>query len=572
MARRRALLSVSDKTGVVAFARALAEQGWEVLSTGGTARSLREAGLDVTDVSAVTGHPEMMDGRVKTLHPAIHAGLLARRSLAGDMAALWEQGYRTIDLVAVNLYPFRETIAASGVTLTDAMENVDIGGPTLIRAAAKNHGDVWVVVDPADYDAVLEAVAAVDRGDATASASALSAELTVLRRRLAAKVFRHISAYDEAIAGYLEGLESGRADTGRDEPMAGRVTLTLERREELRYGENPGQGAAFYAAATGDHGIAKLDQIHGKSLSYNNILDLDGALLSLAPFAFSPDPAVCIVKHTTPCGLAVSSTLADAFARARRTDPVSAFGSVIAVNRPLDRDTAKGISSMFVECVVAPRFTSGALAELVDKKNIRLLELPDARPAGSGGRSSAGGGGAEADEAAKSRFLARAAGHEGAISFRSVYGGVLFQSLPDPPLHGRGDPGWKVVTARHPTAAERADLSFAWAAVAGVKSNAILLAKNGATVGIGAGQTSRVDSSRLAVRKAREARLEAELDGCVLASDAFFPFRDGVDAAADAGARAIVQPGGSIRDDEVVAAADEHGIAMVFTGRRLFRH
>jgi len=572
VARRRALLSVSDKTGVVAFARALAEQGWEVLSTGGTARSLREAGVDVTDVSAVTGHPEMMDGRVKTLHPAIHAGLLARRPLAGDMAALAEQGYRTIDLVAVNLYPFRETIAASGVTLADAMENVDIGGPTLIRAAAKNHADVWVVVDPADYDAVLEAVAAADAGAATASAPAPSAAAPALRRRLAAKVFRHISAYDEAIAGYLEGLESGRPDTGRDEPMAGRVTLELERRQVLRYGENPGQGAAFYAAASSDHGIAKLEQIHGKSLSYNNILDLDGALLSLAPFAFSPEPAVCIVKHTTPCGLAVSSTLADAFARALRTDSVSAFGSVIAVNRPVDRDTAAGIGSMFVECVVAPGFTSGALEVLAARKNIRLLALPGGLPAGSEGRSDASGSDAAADKAEKSRFLARAAGHEGALSFRSVYGGVLFQSLPDPPLHGRDDPGWKVVTARHPTAVERADLSFAWSAVAGVKSNAILLAKNGATVGIGAGQTSRVDSSRLAVRKAREAGLEAELDGCVLASDAFFPFRDGVDAAADAGARAIVQPGGSIRDDEVVAAADEHGLAMVFTGRRLFRH
>ncbi|MDE2804352.1 MAG: bifunctional phosphoribosylaminoimidazolecarboxamide formyltransferase/IMP cyclohydrolase [Gemmatimonadota bacterium] len=557
MARRRALLSVSDKTGIVAFARALAGRGWEVLSTGGTARSLREAGVDVTDVSAVTGHPEMMDGRVKTLHPAIHAGLLARRALPGDMAALAEQGYRPIDLLAVNLYPFRETIATSGVTLADAMENVDIGGPTLSRAAAKNHADVWVVVDPADYNAVLEAVAVTDFAGATETDPAAPAEASALRRRLAAKVFRHISAYDEAIAGYLEGLEeSGRPDTGPDEPMAARITLELQRREVLRYGENPGQVAAFYAAATGNHGIAKLEQIHGKSLSYNNILDLDGALLSLAPFAFSPDPAVCIVKHTTPCGLAVSATLADAFARARRTDPVSAFGSVIAVNRPVDRDTAAGIGSMFVECVVAPGFTAEALEVLRPKKNIRLLAVP----------------GADADQGERSSLLARAAGHEGALSLRSVYGGVLLQSLPDPPFHGREDPGWRVVTARRPTEVEQTDLSFAWSAVAGVKSNAILLARDGATVGIGAGQTSRVDSSMLAVRKAREAGLEAELDGCVLASDAFFPFRDGVDAAAEAGAKAIVQPGGSIRDEEVVAAADEHGIAMVFTGRRLFRH
>ena len=564
MARRRALLSVSDKTGITAFAGALVECGWEVLSTGGTARTLRGAGVDVTDVSEVTDHPEMMDGRVKTLHPAIHAGLLARRALPGDMAALGEQGYRTIDLVAVNLYPFRRAIAEPGVTLADAMENVDIGGPTLIRAAAKNHRDVWVVVDPADYDAVLASVA-TDSDASTAPDPAPPAAVSALRRRLAAKVFRHISAYDEAIAGYLEGLEeSGHPDAGPEEPMAGRVTLELERRELLRYGENPDQGAAFYAATTGDHGIAKLEQIHGKALSYNNILDLDGALLSLAPFAFSPDPAVCIVKHTTPCGLAVSSTLADAFARARRTDPVSAFGSVIAVNRPVDRDTAAGIGSMFVECVVAPGFTPGALEVLTAKKNIRLLALPDGEAGGSGE--------ADAHAGARSRFLARAAGHDGAISFRSVYGGVLFQSLPDPPFHGREDPGWRVVTARRPTALEQADLSFAWSAVASVKSNAILLARNGATVGIGAGQTSRVDSSRLAVRKAREAGLEEELDGCVLASDAFFPFRDGVDAAADAGAGAIIQPGGSVRDEEVIAAADEHGMAMVFTGRRLFRH
>ena len=294
-------------------------------------------------------------------------------------------------------------------------------------------------------------------------------------------------------------------------------------------------------------------------LSYNNILDLDGALLSLAPFAFSPDPAVSIVKHTTPCGLAVRSSLASAFERARLTDPVSAFGSVIAVNRPVDRATATGIGSMFVECVVAPAFTDEAMEVLTAKKNIRLLAFP-------------GEAGEDLEVGAGARFLARAAGHAGARSFRSVYGGVLSQSLPDPPFYGVDDPDWNVVTRRQPSADERADLSFAWAVVASVKSNAILLAKDRATVGIGTGQTSRVDSSKLAVRKAREAGLAAELDGCALASDAFFPFRDGVDAAAEAGARAIVQPGGSIRDAEVIAAADEHGIAMVFTGRRLFRH
>ena len=543
MTRRRALLSVSDKTGVAAFGRALAEQGWEVLSTGGTARALADAGVPVTEVSTVTGHPEMMDGRVKTLHPAIHAGLLARRDHPEDMAEMARQGYAPIDLVAVNLYPFRETVASPGVTPALAVENVDIGGPTLIRAAAKNHRDVWVVVDPADYEAVLGALTDGDSADRGASLA--------LRRRLAARVFREISAYDEAIAGYLEGLEEGgesHAANAADE-MAQRVTLDLRMRERLRYGENPGQEAAFYASADGAEGIASLEQLHGKALSYNNILDLDGALLSLAPFAFADEPAVCIVKHTTPCGLAVRPTLSAAFERARATDPVSAFGSVIAVNRPVDRDTAEGIGAMFVEAVVAPGFTEGALAVLTAKKNIRLLSFPD----------SAG-------------FLARAGGHAGARSFRSVYGGVLFQSLPDPPDYRREEDGWSVVSARRPTDAEELDLSFAWAAVAGVKSNAILLAKECATVGIGAGQMSRVDSSRLAVEKARDVGLTVELDGCALASDAFFPFRDGVDAAAEAGARAIVQPGGSIRDAEVVQAADEHGIAMVFTGRRLFRH
>ncbi len=544
MSRRRALLSVSDKTGIVAFGRALAEQGWEVLSTGGTARALAEGGVPVTEVATVTGHPEMMDGRVKTLHPAIHAGLLCRRDHPGDMAELAGQGYEPIDLVAVNLYPFRETVASPGVTPALAMENVDIGGPTLIRAAAKSHRHVWVVVDPGDYEAVLAALAASD-------SASRAAETLALRRRLAATVFREISAYDRAIAGYLEGLEeSDGARTGdSDDAMAERITLQLERHELLRYGENPAQKAAFYAEAGSGDGIASLEQVHGKALSYNNILDLDGALLSLAPFAFADEPAVCIVKHTTPCGLAVRPALADAFERARATDPVSAFGSVIAANRPVDSDTADGIGGMFVECVVAPGFTAQALEMLTAKKNIRLLRFPDT-----------------AD------FLARAAGHADAQSFRSVYGGVLFQSLPDPPFFGREEEAWRVVTSRRPTDSEVRDLSFAWAAVAGVKSNAILLAKGCATVGIGAGQMSRVDSSRLAVEKAREVGLAAELDGCALASDAFFPFRDGVDAAAAAGARAIVQPGGSIRDAEVIQAADEHGIAMVFTGRRLFRH
>ncbi|MDE2652556.1 MAG: bifunctional phosphoribosylaminoimidazolecarboxamide formyltransferase/IMP cyclohydrolase [Gemmatimonadota bacterium] len=581
---RRALLSVSDKTGIAEFGRALTDRGWEVLSTGGTARALAAAGVPVTEVSVVTGHPEMMDGRVKTLHPAIHAGLLARRDRPDDMAEVARQGYAPIDLVAVNLYPFRETVAAPDVTVGKAMENVDIGGPTLIRAAAKNHQDVWVVVDPGDYGAVLEAIAREEVAGSEGDAGGL-------RRRLGAKVFREISSYDSAVADYLEGSAAESAPSPSappdfvrqpnkvDDAMPPRVDLALTRQSLPRYGENPGQDAGFYAPQGTPKGIAELEQIHGKGLSYNNLLDLDGALLSLAPFAFALDPAVCIVKHTTPCGLALRPTLAAAFERARATDPVSAFGSVIAVNRPIDRETAAGIGGMFVECVAAPDFTDDALTVLTAKKNIRLLRF-----AGSGAAHPA-----EPLHDARwmalgdpvrtaARWLARAAGHTGAdgnaaaASFRSIYGGVLFQSLPDPPFYDPAAPGWKVVTARAPTEAERADLSFAWAAVAGVKSNAILLAKGLATVGIGAGQTSRVDSSRLAVQKAREHGFSAELDGCALASDAFFPFRDGVDAAAEAGAAAIIQPGGSIRDDEVIAAADEHRIAMVFTGRRLFRH
>ncbi len=544
MCRRRALLSVSDKTGILDFGRALAGQGWEVLSTGGTARALRDAGVPVTEVEAVTGHPEMMEGRVKTLHPAVHAGLLARRDRPDDMEALARQGYAPIDLVAVNLYPFRETVAKPDVTLARAMENVDIGGPAMIRAAAKNHRGVWVVVDPGDYGAVLAAVT----GEGPKRLAGQRTDSVHLRQRLAAKVFRLISSYDEAVANHLSGGESVFGE---------RKTLRLRRRgERLRYGENPGQSAAFYTEEGRGNGIAALEQIHGKALSYNNILDVDGALSSLAPFAFADDPAICIVKHTTPCGIAVRQLLLLAFERARDTDPVSAFGGVIAANQVVDGATADLIAAMFVECVVAPGFSSDALKRLTAKKGLRLLEFPRDL----------------ADRLEVRRFLARAGGHDGQHAFRSVYGGMLFQSLAEPSFYGSFEPGWKVVTARRPTDAERDDLEFACAAVAGVKSNAILLARNRATVGIGTGQTSRVDSSKLAVRKAREAGLEGELDGCVMASDAFFPFRDGVDAAAGAGVRAIVQPGGSIRDEEVIAAADEHGIAMVFTGRRLFRH
>jgi phosphoribosylaminoimidazolecarboxamide formyltransferase / IMP cyclohydrolase len=599
---RRALLSVSDKTGIQEFGRALVERGFQVLSTGGTARTLREAGLPVTEVSEVTGHPEIMDGRVKTLHPAIHGPLLARRDNPADLDALAHHGYRPIDLVAVNLYPFRETIRKGGVSVGEAMEQVDIGGPTMIRAAAKNHAHVLVVVDPDDYGRVLEAVD--EDGGERAS----------LRRELAAKVFRHIASYDEAVAGYLEG--AGAADaSGVDEGAtsgvpagdtpgvdgsseAGRLPLELSmrlvRREELRYGENPDQAAAFYeAAGQAGQGIAGLVQHHGKALSYNNLLDLDGALLSLSPFAFSSRPAVCIVKHTTPSGLAVGGTVAEAYRKALACDPVSAFGSVIATNREVDESAAEEISELFVECLVAPSFSGEAMEILTRKKNVRLLTFPSV----GGGSDDAGGvareplllpaslGGAVAatfaalegaleGEASAVRsaahFLASHNRAPGELVPRGIYGGVLVQTPSAPPFLGVEDGGLRVVTERVPTAAEREEMAFAWAAVYGVKSNAIVLAGGGATLGIGAGQMSRVDSSRLAVQKAEDAGLD--LTGCVLASDAFFPFRDGVDAAAEAGARAIIQPGGSVRDEEVIAAADEHGIAMIFTGRRLFRH
>jgi phosphoribosylaminoimidazolecarboxamide formyltransferase/IMP cyclohydrolase len=559
MSARRALLSVSDKTGIVQLGQALVERGWELLSTGGTAGALRDAGLAVTDVAEVTGHPEMMDGRVKTLHPAVHAGLLARRDRADDMRALEAHGYGAIDLVAVNLYPFRETVAAGNVPVAKAMEKVDIGGPTMIRAAAKSHRDVWVVVDPADYDRVLEALDSKDDGAA-------------LRRELASKVFRHVSGYDGAIADYLEGQDEPAAAAGEDDAALGeRFRLSLRRKQPLRYGENPDQQAAFYWYPGEPRGLAALEQLHGKELSYNNYLDLDGALLALAPFAFSPRATIAIVKHTTPCGLAVGDALAEAFRKALRTDPVSAFGSVIAANRPIDQATAQAMGELFVECVVAPGFEPDALDLLQKKKNVRLLTYPgiservESEPAA--------GAWARLPDAERvaGRFLAEHGRRPLAFSYRSVYGGLLVQSPAAPPFYAEsGGADWKVVTRRPPNEDEADDLRFAWAAVYGVKSNAIVMARGGATLGIGAGQMSRVDSSRIAVQKATDAKLS--LQGAVLASDAFFPFRDGVDAAAAAGVAAIVQPGGSVRDEEVIDAANEHRIAMVFTGRRLFRH
>ncbi len=554
--KKRALLSVSDKTGIQDFAKGLVERGWELVSTGGTARSLREAGLPVLDVADITGHPEMMDGRVKTLHPAVHAGLLARRDQPADLEALEALGYAPIDLVAVNLYPFRETVARPGVTLAEAVEKIDIGGPTMIRSAAKNHGDVWVVVEPTDYPAILQALDA--GGDQSA-----------LRLALAAKVFRHVSTYDEAIGQYLEEASGPEPDAAESFPAL--LRLQGARLQSLRYGENPDQAAAFYGYPGFEGGLAGISQLQGKELSYNNLLDLDGALLALSPFAFSPRPVVCIVKHTTPCGLAVGETLEQAYEKALATDPVSAFGSVISMNRAVDLPTAAALSKLFVECIVAPDFTFDALNLLSEKKNLRLLSFPAHAP--SFPREPSGETWWErvpAQVRDAARFLAAHSRLPEAQVVRSVYGGLLVQGPPNPPFYGIEGEEWRVVTKRTPTEAEMDDLRFAWAAVYGVKSNAILLARDGATLGIGAGQMSRVDSSKIAVRKAGEAGLA--LEGAALASDAFFPFRDGVDAAAEAGVTAIVEPGGSVRDEEVIAAADEHGIAMVFTGRRLFRH
>ena len=599
---RRALLSVSDKTGIAAFGKALVDRGFQLLSTGGTARELRSASLPVTGVSEVTGHPEIMEGRVKTLHPAIHGPLLARRDVPGDLEALKINRYGLIDVVAVNLYPFRETVARGDVPIPEAMEQVDIGGPTMLRAAAKNHAWVWVVVDPSDYPRILEALDREGKKDEADAA---------LRRELAGKVFRHTAGYDAAIARYL--AEEIHREEGGDEAVPGRPAPPPPllvggggRGDALRYGENPDQAAAFYTPE--DHpgrGIAGLEQHHGKSLSYNNLLDLDGALLSLSPFALSPRPAVCIVKHTTPCGLAVGESVEEAYQRALATDPVSAFGSVIAVSREVDGPAAEAMSELFVECVVAPGFTEEALEVLKGRKNLRILTFPEVGGGtGSGGAGAGGGsvGGSPApagapgagpgtsllpservaealaafekdagDDARRAaRFLAAHGRDPDPFVPRGIYGGLLIQTAPVAPFFGLDDPDWEVVTRRSPSAEERRDLAFAWAAVYGVKSNAILLARGGATLGIGAGQMSRVDASHLAVQKAGDAELE--LEGCALASDAFFPFRDGVDAAAEAGVRAIIQPGGSVRDEEVIEAADEHEIAMIFTGRRLFRH
>ena len=507
----RALISVFDKTGVGDFARQLASRGWEIVSTGGTAKLLADQGVKVVPIEQVTGFPEMLDGRVKTLHPAVHGGLLARRDVPAHMAAITQHGIAPIDLVVVNLYPFRETVARPGVTFEDAVEQIDIGGPSMLRSAAKNHAAVLPVVDPGDYPRVL---AALDQGGPDEA----------FRRGLAAKVFAHTSAYDGAIATYLSAEAEG---------LPGYLTLPLARLLPLRYGENPNQRAALYGTDE-PGGVRDLRQLQGKELSFNNILDLDGALLALAPFAGRT--ACAIIKHTTPCGIALGRTPAEAYGRALATDPTSAFGSVIAFNGPVDAATAEAMRELFVEVVVAPAFEDTALAIYAKKKNLRVVSL-------------------EPDPGAPS------------LDFKRVRGGLLVQ---DRFRFDRDESSWTIPTRRRPTDAEWRDLRFAWAAVASVKSNAILLARDEAAIGIGAGQMSRVDASFLAVHKARNEGQATE--GAVLASDAFFPFPDGVEEAAAADIRAIIQPGGSVRDADVIAAADAHDIAMVLTGRRQFRH
>ncbi|TCT11789.1 phosphoribosylaminoimidazolecarboxamide formyltransferase/IMP cyclohydrolase [Tepidamorphus gemmatus] len=520
---RRALVSVSDKTGIVDFARALAGQGIEILSTGGTALVLKEAGLAVTDVATVTGFPEMLDGRVKTLHPRVHGGLLADRAKPGHMAALAAHGIAPIDLLAINLYPFEATLAR-GAAFDECIENIDIGGPAMIRAAAKNHASVAVLVDPADYAGVIAEIAA---GGTRAET----------RRRLAAKAFARTAAYDAAISRWFA------AEVGEATPTWISFAGTLI--EELRYGENPHQRAAFYRCADARTGVATARQLQGKALSYNNINDTDAALELVAEFDPAVSAAVAIIKHANPCGVAVGPSLKDAYTKALRCDPVSAFGGVVALNRALDAEAARAIVEIFTEVIVAPEATPEAIEIVAARKNLRLLVtggLPD--PAAPG------------------------------LAVRSVAGGLLVQSRDA----GRLELGaLKVVTRRAPSERELSDLLFAWRVAKHVKSNAIVYAKDGATAGIGAGQMSRVDSARIAALKSAEAAEAAGLarplaEGSVVASDAFFPFADGLIAAAAAGATAVIQPGGSMRDEEVIAAADEKGLAMVFTGMRHFRH
>ena len=516
---KTALLSVSDKTGVVEFARALAGRGIKMLSTGGTAKLLHDSGIAATEVSDHTGFPEMLDGRVKTLHPTIHGGILARRDLPAHVEAIRQAGIETIDLVVVNLYPFTQTIARAGCTLEEAIENIDIGGPAMVRSAAKNHAHVAVVTDPADYAAILHEIQTTN--------GAVGAPM---RFALAQKAFSHTAAYDGAISNYLTALGSD----GRRADFPRRLNLNFELAQTLRYGENPHQNAAFYRdlePATGS--LARYTQLQGKELSYNNSADADAAWECVKSFT---QAACVIVKHANPCGVAVAGNTLEAYRLAFATDPTSAFGGIIAFNRELDVETAQAVSGQFVEVLIAPAVAPAARALLAKKENLRLLEVP----------------------------LAPGANR---LETKRIGGGMLVQS-PDDFNVAAAD--LKVVTRVQPTPQQLDDLLFAWRVAKFVKSNAIVFCANGQTKGVGAGQMSRVDSARIASIKAQNAGLT--LAGSVVASDAFFPFRDGLDVVADAGAVAVIQPGGSLRDGEVIAAADERGIAMVFTSHRHFRH
>ncbi len=527
---RRALLSVSDKTGLAELGRALAERGVELVSTGGTARALREAGLTVKDVSDLTGFPEMMDGRVKTLHPTVHGGLLALRDNPEHVAAMEAHGIGAIDLVVVNLYPFEATVA-KGAARDEIIENIDIGGPSMVRSAAKNHGFVTILTDPADYATLVEELDA--NGGATTQA---------FRTRMAGKAYARTAAYDSAIASWF-----AFSPAASDEPTLFPETLpmALKRADTLRYGENPHQSAAIYVPQVPDvAGVPQAKQLQGKELSYNNLNDADAALELAAEFA-GQEPAVVIVKHANPCGVAQGGSLLSAWEAALACDSVSAFGGIVAVNTELDAATAEAISAIFTEVVIAPSVSAEAREIFAKKKNLRLLEcgaLPNPR--------------------------------RGGLALKTIAGGVLIQSRDNGAISADD---LKVVTKRAPTEQELKDCLFAWTVARHVKSNAIVYAKDGATAGIGAGQMNRRDSARIAAIKAKEAAETYGWDaprtvGSAVASDAFFPFADGLISAAEAGATAVIQPGGSIRDDEVIAAADAAGLAMVFTGMRHFRH
>lgn len=510
---RRALISVTDKTGVADFARRLAELSVEIVSTGGTARLLREQGLTVRDVSDLTGFPEMLDGRVKTLHPLIAGGILAIRGNAEHRKAVEEHGIPLIDMVVVNLYAFEKTAARRDATFEDIVENIDIGGPSMIRAAAKNYRDVAVVTDPGDYDTIA--------GELASGEGDLSEESCW---KLAQRAFAVTAAYDAAISGTLSTIDA--AGNRDDNPLPGLLGLAVPRKQLLRYGENPHQSAALYAS--GDQGIAGARKLHGKELSYNNLVDLDAAWSLVCEFE---RPAAAIIKHTNPCGCAEQDTQVDAYRRALACDPVSAFGSVIAFNRPVDPESAGELSGLFVEAIAAPGFTEEAFAILTRKKNLRLLEIGET---------------------------------PSTLVVKSIAGGYLAQTEDD--LTARPQ-DLKVVSERAPTDAEMKDLEFAWKVTKHVKSNAIVYVRDGQTVGVGAGQMSRVDAARIGAQKA-----VLPLQGTAVGSDAFFPFPDGVEEIASHGATAVIQPGGSRRDEEVIEAANRLGLAMVFTGLRHFRH